>query len=108
MEENKYRDFNALVERCAGRDRKEQEKYLDRDVINLMKVDYGREIDFSEVIHTSGNVNAGKVAAAIASSYDANYFAAKMFLDDLGYDFMGLPSAAVDYMQFDLDQRKLV
>ncbi len=36
---------------------------------------------------------------------DANYFVAKMFLDDLGYDFMGLRSVAVDYMQLDLDRR---
>ena len=108
MEENKYREFIALVERCAGPDRKDQEKYLARVIVKLMKTNHGREADFSEGLQTSGKTDAEKVSVAILSSCDANYFVAKMLLDDLGYDLMGLRSKATDFMQSDLERRQKI
>lgn len=108
MEKNKYRDFVALVERCAGPVRKEQENYLARVVVKLMKVDHGREIDFPELLHAPGKAVAEKISAAIMSSCDANHFVAKMLLDDSGYDFMVLRSKAADFMQSDLERQQKI
>ena len=108
MENNKYREFKVLVERCAGPDRKEQEKYLARVVVKLMKMNHGREADFSEVLQTPEKADAKKASAAIMSSRDANSFVAKMLLNDIAYDFMGIRSKATDFMQSDLERRQKI
>lgn len=109
--------FKALVERCAGPVRKEQESYLARVIMKSLIKRYGRdgklpdanvfralgrsEEDLTRVVAREPFV-VGKVLDEIYS------WLAKSLLDNQLYDLHTLRREAVEYMQENLKRRQAI
>ena len=106
-------DFNALVTRCAGPDRKEQETYLVRLVAKLLIGYFGRDPSLPDAnvlraMTAKGIVNdvVEKDVFAAIKVLDTFYgMIARAFLDYPDFDTCDIRSEAIKYMQSDLKRR---
>lgn len=112
-EQDDKRDFNDLVARCAGPDRKEQERYLAKVIMQVMISDYGRDAKLPDANALQAFMEKGvaeeilrRDVSTAMKVLDAFYdMIARAFLNGLDFDQLGLRSKAMAFMQKSLDSR---
>ena len=108
-EQVEEQDFNALVVRCAGPDKKEQEEYLVRVVMKLLIQRFGRGSKLPD-----GNVfrvlEICKEDTQVAMKVlDCIYTCVvKALLEDPRRDLLGISSEAIEYMRSELERRQAI
>ena len=99
-------DFNALVVRCAGHDKKEQEEYLVKVVMKLLIQHFGRGSKLPD-----GNVfqvlkiceEDTRVAIRVLDSIYEHVV--KALLGDPCCDLLGIRSEIIEYIRSELERR---
>ena len=108
-EQVEEQDFNALVVRCAGRDKKEQEEYLVRVVMKLLIQHFGRgkKLPDENVLRAIGICEEDtRVAMKVLDSiYE---YVIKALLGDPCCDLLGIRSEAIKYMRSELERRQTI
>ena len=102
-------DFNALVVRCAGPDKKEQEEYLVRVVMKLLIQRYGRDskLPDANVLRVLG-IREEDTRVAMKVLDGIYTWVSKGLLDDPCCDLPSIRSEIVEYMQSDLERRHAI
>ena len=108
-EQEEKLDFNALVEQCAGPNRKEQESYLARVVMKVMIEKYGK----GEVIPDSLGLPkieefAKKDVQTAEVILDAIYSCVSKSLLGDSCHMLYLRSEAIKYMLSELERRQKI
>ena len=102
-------DFNALVVRCAGPDKKEQEEYLVKVVMKLLIQRYGRDskLPDANVLRVLGiREEDTRVAMKVLDGIYA--WVSKGLIGDPYCDLPGIRSEIVEYMRSDLERRQAI
>ena len=108
-EQVEEQDFNALVVRCAGRDKKEQEEYLVRVVMKLLIQHFGRgkKLPDENVLRAIGICEEDtQVAMKVLDGIYA--WVSKGLLGDHCCDLSGIRSEAIEYMRSELERREAI
>jgi len=108
-EQIEKQDFNALVVRCAGPDKKEQEEYLVSVVMKLLiqRFGRGRKLPDENVLRVLGiREEDTQVAMKVLDGIYA--WVSKGLLDDPCCDLPGIRSEAIEYMRSDLERRQAI
>ena len=102
-------DFNALVERCAGSDRKEQGRFLVKVVMKVMIEQYGKgeripdSLGLPE-IEEFAKKDANTACMILTAIYS---FVAESLLNDSCY-MLDIRSWVIAYMQSELERRQKI
>ena len=101
--------FNALVVRCAGRDKKEQEEYLVRVVMKLLIQHFGRgkKLPDENVLRAIGICEEDTQVAmkVLDSIYE---YVVKALLEDPRRDLLGISPEIIEYMRSELERRQAI
>lgn len=108
-EQVEKQDFNALVVRCAGPDKKEQEEYLVKVVIKLLiqHLGRGKKLPDENVLRAIGICEEDtRVATKVLDSiYE---FVVKALLEDPRRDLLGISPEIIEYMRSELERRQAI
>lgn len=102
-------DFNALVVRCAGHDKKEQEEYLVKVVMKLLIQRFGRDekLPDANVLRVLGiSEEDTQVAMKVLDGIYA--WVSKGLLGDPCCNLPGIRSEAIKYMRSELERRRAI
>ncbi len=101
--------FNALVVRCAGPDKEEQEEYLVKVVMKLLiqRLGRGKKLPDENVLRAIGICEEDtRVAMKVLDGIYA--WVSKGLLGDPCCDLPGIRSEIVEYMRSDLERRQAI
>ena len=100
-------DFNALVVRCAGPDKEEQEAYLVKVVMKLLIQHFGRgkKLPDENVLRAIGICEKDTQVAmkVLDSIYE---YVVKALLGDHRSDLLGISPEIIEYMRSDCRQKE--
>ncbi len=106
-EQAEGRDFNVLVEQCAGPDRKEQESYLARVVMKVMIKQYGEGKVFPDSLDLPKIEDfAKKDVQAAWVMLDAIYSCVSKSLLGDSCHMLDIRSEVIKYMLSELERRQ--
>ena len=102
-------DFNALVVRCAGPDKEEQEAYLVKVVMKLLIQHFGRgkKLPDENVLRAIGICEKDTQVAmkVLDSIYE---YVVKALLGDPRCDLLGISPEIIEYMRSELERREAI
>ena len=108
-EQVEKQDFNALVARCAGPVKEEQEAYLVKVVMKLLIQHFGRgkKLPDENVLRAIGICEEDtRVATKVLDSiYE---FVVKALLEDPRRDLLGISPEIIEYMRSELERRQAI